>query len=280
MSPAIAHDSHSTEPVAGSAKTAREPVEGIDYIYAVIDDEDPGAIEARAIKAVGSERLVGVWMTEDQLSYEVGILNLTAEETPGLLKRIKGKVPLKLVNRDVSRGEVDALFAQVNAEATKDLNATSITAYFPNYIKGRVTVMVKPGSAAKVEKQLDTRTDKAKLEASFERSTHAAQTREPVVAKKYAEPTITIIENELQPAENANANPYRAGKHLRVGQNSYNNCTTGYMLKKAPRSMVSLRGIVAKTAPPCISQEKSAATSRTMSSTAQTLPRTTRRCSA
>src|SRR5690625_7239296 len=53
----------------------------------------------------------------------------------------------------------------------------------------------------------------------------------PVASDGGAIPRVLIIPTEVREEESANANPYRAGKDLRVGS-AENNCTTGFIAAK------------------------------------------------
>lgn len=210
---------------APSVTTEREPVEGIDYIYSVIDEEDPTEVEARAKKALGN-RFVELWVTEDQLSYSIGVLNLTPAETPALKKEITGKVPVKLVDRDVSRTEVDALLKQVKSEA-KASNTDgegAITSFTPDYSSGSVYVGFDHGKEREATSLVEKRTKK-----KTRKSTMRAEARRSLSGGKYSSPTIVVHEDGYREAESQTANPYRSGKRITVAGSS---CTAGFAVRK------------------------------------------------
>lgn len=231
-SPALAVDPQSS-PRSSSAQSEHDPIEGQDYVYSVIDDEDPSEVEQRAREAVG-DRFVELWISDDQRAFVIGVVNLQENEKPKLLRTIQRKAPVQLVHRDVSRAEVDALLKQVQAEDAE--NPGTITAYGRDYVHGTVNVLAKANAAGSVESRLKTRASKQRktVDARTHRISAAQERNRKALHAAYSTPTAEISEGEINPTESATANPYRAGKKIEILNNGrLYRCTAGFMVKKA-----------------------------------------------
>jgi hypothetical protein len=104
--------------------------------------ELPSQVSSRARHVLG-QRYVDTAITKDQRCYVIGVLNLTAQETPTLTAELTADAPIKLVNRTVSLAAVNRLFAQAKqAITTTGPAAAGVTISNTDPSRGTVVVTV------------------------------------------------------------------------------------------------------------------------------------------
>ncbi len=207
-----------SERAAGVEGTTGKPV-------SVADVEAPSVVRDRAAAAL-ADRLVDVWVTPDQASYVVGVHHLTAAETPALLRSLVRRAPVIVVDRPVSRMDLDVVADQVRRSVRlRDLPVQEIATDYESGV-----VLVSAGThVSSVSTELGRATGITPRSAI-----------DPVVmpagVPTAALPTPQVVVTSAIDVEqeSPSANPYRAGKYLAVG-GARSNCTASFLVRKNGR---------------------------------------------
>ncbi len=195
-----------------------------DYEYSVVDVESAGTVRERAQQVLG-DRFVEIWVTPDQLSYSVGVHNLEPSEKTGFEDLISGKTPVTIVDRPVSRAELDQ-FAEEIGDITNQLEST-ISSYGLDYEAGVVLISTSESQFDEVAEDLEEHSNIV-VRTEDDRT---VMTSDGVAISGYSEPQVVVVTTEHSEEEGASENPYRAGKYISVG-GSKANCTASFTVLK------------------------------------------------
>src|SRR5690625_1605747 len=198
-----------------------------EYDYSVVDVEPTARVRERAQNLLG-ERYVDLWITPDQTSYVVGVHDVLPKEAARLESVIAEVAPVMVVNRPISRWQLDQL-GRVVAEFAAD-GVGVVNSYALDYEAGAVVITASRSNVEAIEEELtfklaDNNSNAIAVRIELDSGLN------PVTSDGGATPRVLIIPTEVREEESANANPYRAGKYLRVGS-AANNCTTGFTVVK------------------------------------------------
>lgn len=161
-----------------------------EYVYSVADTESPAAVKHRAQQVLG-DRFVELWISPDELSYVVGVHNLTSAEKAQVTALITGTAPVKVVNRPVSRAQLDD-FAERLSEVTDTLRPT-ISSYALDYVAGAVLISTPESTFHEVVATIKDRTGVVAL-AEDDRT---VMTADGVAASGHSEPQIVVSTREM-----------------------------------------------------------------------------------
>lgn len=182
---------------------------------------------ANAIDLLG-DRFVEVWLTPAQDHFVVGVLDLQADELAGFEAELSKIAAVEVVNRDVSRQELDDLAAKTLANLQEDVEPVSFGIL---YDKGVVLASVRPADVAKAKAVAELLNGPSNVLTG---NTARAATRQlsSFVPEK---PTIAIAEQADLPQlqESHYSAPFKGGKQLlrKSGSKWYGNCTAGVLLR-------------------------------------------------
>lgn len=212
-----------TRPTFGSENVEQQSADP-EYDYAVINLEPVSVVRARVEKAVG-DRFVEIWITPDQKSYVVGIYNLKAGEKKSLEKEVQGIAPVQLVNRDVSRVELEKLGAEI--EKLVEAQGIPISSFGLDYEAGAVLVGLETVKPSDVMEQLNK---EMKLQGKVHLGSDGHSMRDGAARFEPGGARVIVFNDALTPEESPTASPFRAGKRLTIGSSGW--CTAGYTVTK------------------------------------------------
>lgn len=221
--------------MAGSVEPSSSPIVTPENVATFLPKRDPGyefsvdevesveSVENRARKVLG-DRFVELWFADDQSSYMIGVHDLDSDEVPRLRKAIRRHAAVQFVKKSVSREELDAVAESV--EEVLDLNDPNFSSYWVDYKEGVVVVGVEAGSRDQLATAIESEVDIVTRDDDDPRVI-----RNGVTQSQFSTPQVIVRDDELEEAENANANPYRAGKLVSIGGTAAN-CTAGFTVWK------------------------------------------------
>ncbi|MFT4287841.1 hypothetical protein [Nocardioides sp.] len=123
--------------------------------------EFAGKVRDRAGDILG-ERFVELWLTDEQDHYLIGVLDLRQAEIVDLTAELDDYAPIELVDRQVSRQQLDDVAAEVTEtieqRGTIGEENTAGLQLSVNYERGIVTVTTSEQDAAGLAVDLETAT--------------------------------------------------------------------------------------------------------------------------
>jgi hypothetical protein len=189
--------------------------------YGVSVLEFADLMRTTAIEALG-DRFVEMWVTETQGHLVIGVHDLAEDEKNMLQEEFNAIADVEIVNRLVSRGELDAILEPL-MEAI-DASGVRWSSISPNYERGIITIGAphRENLNAIAEMAISV-TGEAPLRGEAAREVNkffnfAAATDHPQVA--------LMLQNEPGPASSKLAAPFTGGKGIGVGPTG--KCTAGF----------------------------------------------------
>ncbi|MDR1152179.1 MAG: S1 family peptidase [Bifidobacteriaceae bacterium] len=217
-----AHASGSDALVESTQDAETAPTFGVSIVDATDD------FQTAAVDLLG-DRFVEFWLTPTQDHFVVGVLDLQASEVAYLESTLSKVATAEVVDREVSRQELDTLAADVLETVEQEAEITSFGVF---YDKGIIEVKVKPSDFQAAKASADSLETTANVIVGNAARVATLQLNTTVAT----EPRVAVVAQTEQPEvqESHYSAPFKGGKRLLKhvsGTNWAENCTAGFLLQ-------------------------------------------------